>query len=132
MIVIDSSLAVELFLPTHLSERIADLVFGDERHAPHLIDVEFVSALRRLERFGGLDEAAAMRALGNFRDWPLNRHDHGDLLPRIWELRDSVSAYDAAYIALAESLGAQLLTCDGRLSRAHGHRAQIVLLENTP
>jgi predicted nucleic acid-binding protein len=128
MIVVDSSLAIELFLPTSLGERIADSVFDEERHVPHLIDVEFVSALRRLTRFGGLAGNAAQRALDNFRDWTLERHDHGNLLPRIWQLRDSISSYDAVYVALAESLGAPLLTCDAKLSRAHGHRARIELL----
>ncbi|MGC9953417.1 MAG: type II toxin-antitoxin system VapC family toxin [Rhizomicrobium sp.] len=128
MIVVDSSLAVELLLPTPLGVRIVDRVFDEERHVPHLIDVEFASALRRLTRFGGLNEAAARRALDNFGDWTLVRHDHGKLLQRIWQLRDSVSAYDAAYVALAESLDAPLLTCDAKLSRAHGHRARIELL----
>ncbi len=129
MIVIDSSFAIEVFLPTPLGERFAGRVFGEERHVPHLIDVEFASALRRLTRLGGLDGAAAYRALGNFRDWTLRRHSHNDLLPRIWQLRDSISAYDAAYIALAEALDAPLFTCDARLSRAHGHQARIVLLQ---
>ena len=129
MIVVDSSLAIELFLPTSLGERIAERVFDEERHAPHLIDVEFASALRRLTRFGGLDGNAAQRALDNFGDWRLVRHEHGNLLPRIWQLRDSVSAYDAAYVALAESLEAPLLSCDAKLSRAHGHRARIELLD---
>lgn len=128
MIVVDSSLAIELFLPTPLGERIAERVFDEERHVPHLIDVEFASALRRLTRFGGLDGNAAQRALDNFGDWRLVRHEHGNLLPRIWQLRDSVSAYDAAYVALAEMLEAPLLTCDAKLSRAHGHRARIELL----
>ena len=129
LIVVDSSLAIELFLPTSLGERIADSVFDEERHVPHLIDVEFASALRRLTRLGGLDGNAAQRALDNFRDWASVRHGHGDLLPRIWQLRDSVSSYDAAYVALAELLGAPLLTCDAKLSRTHGHRAKIVLLK---
>lgn len=128
MIVVDSSLAIELFLPTPLGERIADSVFDEDRHVPHLIDVEFASALRRLTRFGGLNADAAQRALDNFGDWRLVRHEHGNLLPRIWQLRDSVSAYDAAYVALAELLEAPLLTCDAKLSRAHGHRARIELL----
>jgi predicted nucleic acid-binding protein len=128
LIVVDSSLAIELFLPTPLGERIAERVFDEERHVPHLIDVEFASALRRLTRFGGLDGNAAQRALDNFGDWRLVRHEHGNLLPRIWQLRDSVSAYDAAYVALAEMLEAPLLTCDAKLSRAHGHRARIELL----
>ena len=130
MIVVDSSLAIELFLPMPLGERIADRVFDEERHAPHLIDVEFVSALRRLTRFGGLNAGAAQRALDNFGDWRLVRHEHGNLRPRIWQLRDSVSAYDAAYISLAEILEAPLLTCDGKLSRSHGHKARIVLLDD--
>ena len=61
-------------------------------------------------------------------DLPVHRHPHDILLPRIWELRRSVTAYDAAYVALAEALDAPLLTRDGKLARSHGHRARIELV----
>ena len=61
-------------------------------------------------------------------EWGIQRHSHLSLIERIWALRNSVSTYDAAYVALAETLGVPLYTCDGKLSRSHGHRAKIVLL----
>jgi len=128
MIVIDASLAVEILLPTPLGMRLRDQIFREERHAPHLIDVEFANALRRNLRMGGLDKDTAVRAIDAMRSWVMRRHQHWDLLPRVWELRDAASAYDATYIALAEALRAPLLTCDAKLSRAHGHKAEIVLL----
>lgn len=78
-------------------------------------------------------ETTADRAEQAFEDFskiPIERHAHEPLLPRIWELRDAMTAYDGAYIALAEALGAPLLTCDGRLARAQGHRATIEAIEN--
>ena len=128
MIVIDASVAVEMLLPTPLGRRIRDRVLREERHAPHLIDLEFASAVRRLLRVGGLDARVARHAIGDMQDLAIHRHAHSSLLPRIWELRDAVSAYDAAYVALAEGLGAPLWTCDAKLSRAHGHSALIILL----
>jgi predicted nucleic acid-binding protein len=101
---------------------------GEDLHAPHLIDVEFAQVLRRLTRSAALSSDLAQQALDDLRDLALERHPHTLLLPRIWQLRDSVSAYDAAYIALAEGLDAPLATCDTRLSRSHGHRASIQLL----
>lgn len=128
MIVLDASVAVAILLPTQDGSRFRDRVLREKLHAPHLIDVEFANALRRMIRTGGVDTGAALRAIETMQTWRLQRHDHWDLLPRIWELRDSVSAYDASYIALAEGLRAPMMTCDGKLARAHGHSARIVLL----
>jgi predicted nucleic acid-binding protein len=75
-----------------------------------------------------VDKERAEQALRNLVDLPFVRHEHVSLLNRVWELRDSATAYDAVYIALAEGLPARLITCDGKLGRAHGHRAQIELL----
>jgi predicted nucleic acid-binding protein len=128
MIVIDASLAVEALLRTPLGVRAIPHVFHEERHAPHLIDIEFTHALRRMVLIAKLDESLAQLALHNMRAWDIERHSHTSLLPRVWQLRDSISAYDASYVALAEALEAPLLTCDSKLSRAHGHRAKIVLV----
>jgi predicted nucleic acid-binding protein len=98
---------------------------GDDAHAPHLVDVEVMSATRRLVRARELAPAQADRVVDGLRRWPLQRHPHGPLLGRMHQLRDSVSTYDAVYIALAEIVGATLITCDGRLARAHGHRAVV-------
>ncbi len=76
----------------------------------------------------GLDGALARTALETMRDWTIHRHAHMPLLGRIWELRDSLTAYDASYVALAEFLDAPLVTADAKIGRAHGHNARIVVL----
>lgn len=97
-------------------------------HAPHLLDIEVAQVMRRLTLAEELAPARAERALEDFVDLPIERHGHTAFLPRIWKLRTSVTAYDAAYIALAEGLAAPLLTCDSKLSRAYGHGARIELM----
>ena len=97
-------------------------------HAPHLLDLEIVQVLRRYRRNGELQAARAAEALEDLRDLPLVRYPHAPFVPRIWQLRDSLTAYDAAYVALAEALEAPLITRDSRLASAHGHRAKIELL----
>lgn len=129
MIVIDASLALELLLATPRGLRHSEAVLGEERHAPTVLDLEFAQALRRLTLTGGLSPERAGLALHLFCEWALIRHAHTPFLPRIWALRRSVSAYDAAYVALAEGLSAPLLTCDAKLARSHGHGARVVLLE---
>lgn len=131
MIVADASALLELVLRTGRAERVGarTLAAGETLHAPHLVDVEVLQTLRRLLRQGEVDGATAEQALEDFCDLLIERHAHADLLPRIWELRDTVSAYDASYIALAETLEAPLVTCDARLARSHGHRAEIQLIE---
>ena len=86
--------------------------------APELIDLEVTSALRGLLRAGKVNEFRARLALSDLRRLPLRRASHQGLVTRCWELRDNFTAYDASYIALAEMLGATLVTTDVRLSRA--------------
>lgn len=128
MIVVDTSVLLEVLLRTPLGERHADRILGDERHAPHLLDVEFASALRRSARTGAITPAEAEDTLDIFLKLAVERHAHTALLPRVWSLRDCVSAYDASYVALAEMLDLPLLTCDAKLARSHGHHARIELL----
>ncbi len=128
MIVVDASLAVEILLRTPLGAQHTGQVVGQDVHAPHLIDIELANTLRRLTRGGRLSEATAQAALADMQAWHMQRHGHVALLQRIWSLRNSVSAYDASYVALAEILNAPLMTCDAKLSRSHGHHANIVLL----
>ena len=127
MIVADASAVLELLLGTDAAPRVAArLLLRDETvHVPHLLDVEVAQAVRRYTLSGDLDARQGERALRDLLDLPLHRHPHTMLLHRAWELRRSVTAYDAVYVALAEALGAPLLTCDRRLARAHGHRARI-------
>jgi predicted nucleic acid-binding protein len=99
---------------------------SDPIHAPHLIDIEVVDAIRRHLRLGALTDRRAQQAFWDLIHVPCVRHEHYPFLPRIWELRNNVSPYDAVYIALTEFLGAKLLTCDGGLAAAPGHKARIV------
>jgi predicted nucleic acid-binding protein len=94
--------------------------------APHLLDFEVASALRGLVRRRELTGRRATRALVDLSDLRLIRYSARDLLPRIWSLRESLSAYDASYIALAELLAIPLVTTASRLARSHGHSAEIV------
>jgi len=130
LIVADASAVLELLLGTDAAARVAAWLLkpGESVHAPHLLDVEVAQALRRYALAGDLDARQGARALADLLDLPVQRHAHGVLLQRAWELRRSISAYDAVYVALAEALRAPLVTCDRRLARSHGHRAVIEVL----
>ena len=130
MQVLDASVLVEILLQTPLGIRHTDRVLdrNDSLHAPHLLDLETLQAIRRLTLAGEISAGRAEAALIALLDLELSRHEHTPFIGRIWELRAAMTAYDAAYVALAEGLSAVLLTCDGKLARAHGHRAKIELL----
>lgn len=130
MIVVDASALLELLMNTAAGERVAARIADPEvaLHAPHLIDLEVAQVLRRFVREGDLDRAGAEVMLGALRGLDLERHGHEPLLDRIWALRSNMTAYDASYVALAEALGARLLTCDARLARAPGSRIEVDLL----
>jgi predicted nucleic acid-binding protein len=101
---------------------------GEQLAAPELIDLEVISTLRRATRAGRLDNRRSSQALADLSALPLKRVPHLPLLARIWEHRENLTAYDAAYVALAETLGALLLTADGPLTRASGVRCEVELL----
>ena len=130
MIVLDASALLEFLLGTPVGSRVAGRLAwpGETLHAPHLLDLEVAQVLRRQRRAGVIDEARGRRVLDNLRALGIARYAHDIFLTRIWQLRDSVTAYDAAYLALAETLTAPLLTLDERLSRSRGHRAEVELL----
>ena len=107
------------------SERLAS---DHDQRAPGLIDLEILSMIRRWLAQGKLDLSRADQAIADVAGLPIERYPHVALLPRVWELRHSVTPYDAAYVALAEVLGAVLVTLDGRLARASGPRCQFELL----
>ena len=101
---------------------------GQALAAPHLMDLEVGSVLRRLVRNGRVPERRAHLALTDLTDLPVERAPSLPLLPRCWELRDNLTIYDAAYVALAETLDVRLLTADGRLARATGPRCPVDLV----
>ena len=129
MIVVDASALLESLLRTPAAEAVDARLFatGETLHAPHLIDVETAQVIRRYAAAGEIDAERGRAALQDLNDFPLRRYPHDLLLPRIWELLNDLTAYDAAYVALAEALGAPLLTCDRRIAGAAGHRARIDL-----
>ena len=129
MIVVDASVILEILLRTPAAARAEERVFGGQpAAAPHLLDLEVARVLRRYEAKGDLDAARGREALTDLADFPLTRYPHDLLLPRIWELRRNLTAYDAAYVALAEALGATLVTRDERLAAAPGARATVEVL----
>lgn len=101
---------------------------GEALHASHVIDLEVAQTLRKLVRARAIDAVRGEEALTDFAALNIQRHEHLPLLSRIWELRDNLTAYDAAYVALAEVLNAPLLTCDAKLARSPGHSAKIALI----
>ncbi len=130
MIVVDASAVLDLLLNTPAAARIADRLFapGESLHAPHLLDLEVAQVLRRYARTGEIDAMRGREALEDLVDLPLTRYPHDVLLPRVWELRDSMTAYDASYVALAEALDAPLVTRDHRLAATRGHSSRIEIL----
>ncbi len=127
MIVVDASALLEALLGMGAHALISERLFasGESLHAPHVIDVETTQVIRRFEARGEIGEARACEALEDLRAFPLRRYPHTVLLLRIWELRTNLTAYDAAYVALAEALDAPLLTRDRRLATAPGHRVRV-------
>ncbi len=93
---------------------------GDALFAPAHLDAEIVSALRGMARGNTVLDRAVPRALAHLAGFPIRRTPLAPLLERMWQLRDNVTAYDAAYIALAERLDTAVITCDARLASATG------------
>ncbi len=134
MLIVDASAVAELLLgrrPAAAVERHI-VAHGYELYAPQLLDIEVLSALRRVVAAGEASTARAGEAVADLLDLPVERFPHDDLVPRVWALRDNFSAYDATYLALAETLAehpAPLLTTDSRFARAvEAHSSVEVLL----
>jgi predicted nucleic acid-binding protein len=129
MIVLDASAAVDWLLQTTSGQRIENRIYSrnETLHTPHLLDLEVTQVLRRLVRQGVVPEHRANAAVRDLLDLRITRYPHFALFPRIWQLRHHFSAYDAAYVVLAEKLGAALVTRDRRLASASGHAASIEL-----
>jgi predicted nucleic acid-binding protein len=130
VIVVDASAMLEVLLNTPAGARVADRLSaaGETLHAPHLLDLEVAQVLRRYAASGEIDPQRGAQALEDLADLPLARYAHDVFLSRIWELRDNLTAYDAAYVALAEVLEAPLVTRDAALASPRIHRARIELM----
>jgi predicted nucleic acid-binding protein len=120
VIVLDASAAIDWLLQTGVGQEIEGRIYerGESLHAPHLLDLEVSQVMRRLVREGAVSPPRADQAIQDLLDLRVTRYPHFVFLPRIWRLRDNFSAYDAAYIALTEELGAILITRDARLASA--------------
>ncbi|MFV8053885.1 type II toxin-antitoxin system VapC family toxin [Mycobacterium sp. 48b] len=125
MIVLDASAAVSALLNDGPARR---LLAAEAIHVPHLVDVEVVSVLRRQAAVGLLGAEDARQALDVWRRLGLIRYAAAPLLERVWELRTTVTAYDAMYVALAENLDCALVTADSRLSGAAGPRCTVTVV----
>lgn len=130
MIVVDASVVLELLLRTAMAPGVEARLLdsGESLHAPQLLDLEVAQVLRRYWRAGALDAERGRQALADLLDLPVTRYPHGIFLDRIWALRHNLTAYDAAYLALAEALGALFITRDARLAAIPGVAVRVEVL----
>jgi predicted nucleic acid-binding protein len=130
LIVVDASVLIDVLLDASGVAKVPERLFDPREtlHAPHLLDVEVAQVMRRYARVGEIDAGRGMQALEDLDDFPIARYPQHPFLARMWELRDNVTAYDAAYVALAEALGAPLVTRDSKLASSSGHDARIELV----
>jgi predicted nucleic acid-binding protein len=129
LIVLDASAALDYLVDggtngDWVRERLEDEA---ELAAPHLIDLEVLSGLRKRVLRSELSARRAGEAVRDFGDLGLTRYSATELMPRIWALRRTLTPYDAAYVVLGEALPAMLVTTDARLARSHGHAAEIAM-----
>jgi predicted nucleic acid-binding protein len=118
MIVVDASLIVDVLLVIDVRPDLTDRLLdrSEVLNAPQLMDVEVVQVLRRYARAGWLSASRAEQALDDLANLPIERYGHSLLIPRIWEYRDNLSAYDATYLALADALACKVFTRDRRFA----------------
>lgn len=130
MIVVDASAVVAVLLNTDAGRRVAELISSpaESLHAPQLLDIEVLQVFRRHVSSGAVTAERGATGVAALGQLDITRYGHEELRPRIWALRQNVTAYDAAYIAVAEALDAPLLTLDARLAAAPGHQAEVHLI----
>ncbi len=130
MIVVDASAVIELLLRTPAAKSVETHLFASGRtlHAPYLLDIEVAQVIRKYAAKGEIGDERARAALDDLSNLRMQRYPQDFLLPRVWELRNNMTAYDAVYVALAEVLSAALLTRDKRLANASGHEARVELI----
>jgi predicted nucleic acid-binding protein len=134
LIVIDSSAVIEVLLRSQIGMEIEERILSPFENlcAPHLLDLEIAQVLRRYCASGDMSPERGQNALDDLKDMPITRYPHDIFLSRIWELRNNITAYDAAYVALAEALPAPLFTCDKRLASAPLNDVSIELFNKYP
>lgn len=125
--VIDASALIELVSGKPPDAALRRTALTGEGAAPELVDIEAASTIRRMVLSGLMPAEEGSEVLHDVSETPISRTSHRPLITRVWELRHAISAYDAAYVALAEQLDVPLLTCDARLGRSNGHQAEIVV-----
>lgn len=127
MIVLDASAAIDWLLQSPAGQQIENRIYAHNEPlaAPHLLDVEVTQVLRRLAREGKISAPRGEQAIDDLMDLRITRYPHFVLLPRVWQLRHNLSAYDAVYIVLAEALRATLITRDTRLGSTHAHSVRV-------
>jgi predicted nucleic acid-binding protein len=130
VIVLDASVVLEVLLRMPAGVALDERLFsaGETLHAPHLLDLEVAQVLRRYAAAGDVDASRCRAALDDLAGIALTRYPHDFLMQRVWDLRGNLSAYDAVYVALAETLDAPLLTRDQRLAKAPGHAARVEVI----
>ena len=124
---LDASAILEVLLSTPAAPSVYGRLSGtgETLHAPHVLDLEVLQVLRRYCSNGEITLERAEQAVVDFLDFPITRYAHDAFAFRIWELRQNVTVYDGAYVALAEALSAPLITRDRKLASSSGHRAVI-------
>ncbi len=126
MLVVDTSGVLAALVARKPASGLVERLARDgDLHAPHLIDTEVLHALRRLTIAGEISEDRAADVRSDFAELAVVRYPHQPLSDRVWELRHNLTAYDATFVALAETLAVPLVTCDARLATAPGHRAHV-------
>jgi predicted nucleic acid-binding protein len=124
LIVVDTSAVLKALLSSDDTDLALRLAEDEDLRAPHLLDVELLHVLRRLERTRVVSELQARAIRRDFADMTIERYPHEPLSDRIWQMRSNLTAYDASFVALSELLDVPLITCDARLAGGV-HRARV-------